>query len=110
MVCITMDRSKSGVMICDHRILLDANLQIVGVIDWEFTYAAPAEFLFAPPWWLLLEQPEYWPNGMNEWSYMHETRMQTFLKALEECEASTTASRKVQEGKHQLCPKCARAG
>ncbi|KAK9440300.1 Protein kinase-like domain protein [Metarhizium brunneum] len=42
------------------NILLDANLQIVAVIDWEFSYAAPSEFTFAPPWWLLIEQPEYW--------------------------------------------------
>ncbi|OAQ68096.2 protein kinase-like protein [Pochonia chlamydosporia 170] len=31
------------------NILLDANMQIVEVVDWEFTYAAPAEFSFAPP-------------------------------------------------------------
>lgn len=31
------------------NILLDANLQIVGAIDWEFSYTAPNEFTFAPP-------------------------------------------------------------
>jgi hypothetical protein len=41
------------------NVLLNAVLQVVGVIDWEFTYASPAEFSSAPPWWLLLEQPEY---------------------------------------------------
>ncbi|KAM3449582.1 hypothetical protein MY3296_006802 [Beauveria thailandica] len=81
------------------NILLDASLQIVGVVDWEFAYAAPAEFSFAPPWWLLLEQPEYWPNGINEWSNIYEGRLQTFLKVLEECEASAIASGRLQDGK-----------
>ena len=85
------------------NILLDSNLQIVGVIDWEFAYAAPAEFSAAPPWWLLLEQPEYWPNGLSEWSSIYDSRLQTFLKALEECEASAIASGKLQsDGKLQL--------
>jgi hypothetical protein len=26
------------------NVLLNENMQIVGVVDWEFTYAAPAEF------------------------------------------------------------------
>lgn len=80
------------------NILLDANLQIVGVIDWEFAYAAPSEFSFAPPWWLLLEQPEYWPGGMDEWSDIYESRLQVFLGVLEECEASAIASGKLLDG------------
>lgn len=48
------------------NILINSNFEIVGVIDWEFTYAAPAEFSFALPWWLLLEQPEYWENGIED--------------------------------------------
>lgn len=39
--------------------LLDKDLRVVGVIDWELAYAAPAHFSFDPPWWLLLEEPEY---------------------------------------------------
>ncbi|RAK94604.1 hypothetical protein BO79DRAFT_134428, partial [Aspergillus costaricaensis CBS 115574] len=50
------------------HVLLTANMQIVGVTDWEFSYAAPAEFSAASPWWLLLEQPEYWPDGMESWT------------------------------------------
>jgi hypothetical protein len=36
---------------------MDENLKLAGVVDWEFTYAAPAEFSYAPPWWLLIEKP-----------------------------------------------------
>lgn len=68
------------------NILLDENLQVVGVVDWEFTYAAPVEFSHAPPWWLLLEQPEYWPDGIEAWKETYQSRFQTFLKVLRERE------------------------
>ncbi|GFF57781.1 hypothetical protein IFM51744_09330 [Aspergillus udagawae] len=68
------------------NVLVDEHLQIVGVVDWEFTYAAPVEFSHAPPWWLLLEQPEYWPDGIEAWTKVYETRLQTFLKVLREQE------------------------
>ncbi|KAJ5621849.1 hypothetical protein N7528_005081 [Penicillium herquei] len=68
------------------NILIDDKLQIVSVIDWEFTYAAPVEFSHAPPWWLLLEQLEYWPDGIEAWADMYEVRLQTFLSVLREQE------------------------
>lgn len=86
------------------NILLDANMQIVGVVDWEFTYAAPAEFSFAPPWWLLLEQPEYWPDGIDNWKEIYANRLQTFLKAMKGAEDSLITSSRLQEGQ-RLSPK-----
>lgn len=74
------------------NILLDENLRVVGVIDWEFAYAAPAVFTFDPPWWLLLLEPESWPGGYREWIKAYEPRLNTFLHVLE-----------VQEGKMGLC-------
>ncbi|KAE8354815.1 phosphotransferase family protein [Aspergillus coremiiformis] len=70
------------------NVLVNADLQIVGVVDWEFTYAAPVEFSYAPPWWLLLEQPEYWPGGIEAWAKTFDTRLQTFLKVLVEREVA----------------------
>lgn len=46
--------------------LMDENLKLAGVVDWELTYAAPVEFSYAPPWWLLIEKPEYWPQGLDD--------------------------------------------
>ncbi|KAB8269491.1 hypothetical protein BDV30DRAFT_242297 [Aspergillus minisclerotigenes] len=46
----------------------------------------PVEFSHAPPWWLLLEQPEYWPDGIDAWTKAFETRLQTFFKVLTERE------------------------
>jgi aminoglycoside phosphotransferase (APT) family kinase protein len=64
------------------NILLDEEGKIVGVVDWEFTYAAPVEFSFAPPWWLLIEKPEYWPQGLDDWCVEYERRLRTFLRAM----------------------------
>ncbi|KAJ5654182.1 hypothetical protein N7490_001185 [Penicillium lividum] len=58
------------------------NLKIAGVVDWEFTYAAPVEFSHAPPWWLLIEKPEYWPQGLDHWCTEYERRFVTFLRAM----------------------------
>lgn len=68
------------------NVLINEHLQIVGVVDWEFTYAAPAEFSHGPPWWLLLEQPEYWLDGIEAWTKVYESRLRTFLKVLREQE------------------------
>jgi hypothetical protein len=61
---------------------MDENLKLAGVVDLEFTYAAPVEFSYAPPWWLLIEKPEYWPQGLDDWCMQYERQLQTFLKAL----------------------------
>ncbi|POR33713.1 Uncharacterized protein TPAR_06097 [Tolypocladium paradoxum] len=65
------------------NVLLDKDLRVVGVIDWEFAYAAPAQFSFDPPWWLLLEEPECWTGGYLAWMEAYEPRLQTFLRVLE---------------------------
>ncbi|KAI1753171.1 phosphotransferase family protein [Xylaria castorea] len=72
------------------NILLDKDLRVVGVIDWEFAYAAPAQFSFDPPWWLLLEEPEYWTGGYRVWMEAYEPRLRTFLRMLEAEEKKMT--------------------
>ncbi|RAL11774.1 uncharacterized protein BO97DRAFT_470677 [Aspergillus homomorphus CBS 101889] len=68
------------------NILLSRELEVVGVVDWEFTYAAPVEYSFGPPWWLLIEKPEYWPRGLDDWCSEYERRLQTFLRAMHQRE------------------------
>lgn len=41
----------------------ESDFNVVGVIDWEFTYVAPSEFTYTAPWWLLFENPEVWESG-----------------------------------------------
>lgn len=74
------------------NVLLDKELRVVGVIDWEFAYAAPAPFAFDPPWWLLLEEPEYWPGGYQAWMQAYEPRFRLFLRVLEAEESKMQAA------------------
>ncbi|KAM5437060.1 hypothetical protein MferCBS31731_005715 [Microsporum ferrugineum] len=73
-------------LFCDDlrptNILVDEHSKIVAVIDWEFTYAAPSEFTYSPPWWLLLETPEDWPLGTSDWAETYNIRLKTFLRAM----------------------------
>ncbi|RJE21901.1 Phosphotransferase enzyme family [Aspergillus sclerotialis] len=65
---------------------LNEDIHIAGVVDWEFTYAAPVEFSYAPPWWLLIEKPEYWSEGIEDWTRVFDNRLKTFLTAMRHCE------------------------
>ncbi|KND87324.1 hypothetical protein TOPH_08057 [Tolypocladium ophioglossoides CBS 100239] len=66
------------------NVLIDKDLHVVGVIDWEFAYVAAAQFSFDPPWWLLLMSPDYWPDGYISWMEAYEPRLNTFLSVLEQ--------------------------
>ncbi|EAW06853.1 phosphotransferase family protein [Aspergillus clavatus NRRL 1] len=71
------------------NVLVDASrLVITGVVDWEFAYAAPVEFTYAAPWWLLLERPEDWEPDLDQFLARFMPRFRTFLEVLQECEAS----------------------
>ncbi|KAJ5363660.1 uncharacterized protein N7496_009373 [Penicillium cataractarum] len=68
------------------NVIMDLGDHIVSVLDWEFSYSAPVEFTYAPPWWLLVEKPEYWPEGLEAWTRVYERRLKTFLGAMIKCE------------------------
>ncbi|EGX87696.1 Protein kinase-like domain [Cordyceps militaris CM01] len=80
------------------NVLIDENLRVVAVVDWEFAYAAPAQFSLDPPWWLLLKSPEYWPGGYASWMEAYEPRLNTFLSVLEDEEKKNTG------GSISACP------
>ncbi|KAI9163455.1 Phosphotransferase [Paramyrothecium foliicola] len=66
-------------------------VEVAAVIDWEFTCAAPAQFVLDPPWWLLFETSEMWlPSGVDEWIKAYELQLEVWLKAMEEQENSAT--------------------
>ncbi|KAJ5193754.1 Aminoglycoside phosphotransferase [Penicillium cf. griseofulvum] len=67
-------------------LLKEDSTQIAGVVDWEFTYVAPVEFSYAPPWWLLIEKPEFWAKGIEDWIRVFGLRLKKFLKAMKDCE------------------------
>ncbi|ENH70977.1 hypothetical protein FOC1_g10008348 [Fusarium oxysporum f. sp. cubense race 1] len=67
-----------------QNILLDHHDNIVAALDWEFAYSAPTQFSLDPPWWLLLQLPELWPSGIDDWSQVYEARLRTWLLAMED--------------------------
>ncbi|KAF4624225.1 hypothetical protein G7Y89_g13947 [Cudoniella acicularis] len=76
-------------LICDdfrpgNILVREDTLEIVAVIDWEWTYAGPYQFLFSPPSWLILENPTSWTSSGEA---RYQTHFLIFLKALEGEEA-----------------------
>lgn len=70
------------------NVLIDASrLAVTGVVDWEFAYAAPVEFTYAAPWWLLLERPEDWEPDLDQILARFLPRFRIFLEVLRDCEA-----------------------
>ncbi|OJJ74890.1 hypothetical protein ASPBRDRAFT_73146 [Aspergillus brasiliensis CBS 101740] len=79
------------------NVLLHGDLKLAGVVDWEFTYAAPAEFTYAPPWWLLIEKPEYWSNGLEDWARTFDYRLKTFLEVMKNHEDDAIQKGRLKE-------------
>ena len=70
---------------------------VSGVIDWEFTYAAPAEFTHVAPWWLLLQSPEDWEDDLNQFLSRYTPKLRVFLEALHDCENKLIEQRRLSE-------------
>ncbi|TVY15211.1 hypothetical protein LARI1_G007541 [Lachnellula arida] len=68
------------------NVLLSESDDIVACIDWEFAYAAPSQFMLDPPWWLLLDVPEMWESGIEDWIKVYEMRLKTWTSAVEKAE------------------------
>ncbi|KAH9904915.1 phosphotransferase enzyme family protein [Xylariomycetidae sp. FL2044] len=71
----------------------ETDFEVPGVIDWEFTYAAPVEFSHAAPWWLLLESPEGWESDLHKFLERYRPRLELFLRAMRRRE-----DEQIQEG------------
>ncbi|RAK79020.1 phosphotransferase family protein [Aspergillus fijiensis CBS 313.89] len=71
--------------LCPGNVLVDDCLHVTGVIDWEFCYAAPAQFAGSIPWWLLLERPQKILNSQGPEVFYRSflPRADCFLQALE---------------------------
>lgn len=78
-------------LVCDDmrpsNILVDAqSRRTKAVIDWEFSYAGPAEFSRMPPWSLLLRRPDYMDPKLEVWPADYERRLDVFLQELRKVE------------------------
>ncbi|CZT06003.1 hypothetical protein WAI453_005261 [Rhynchosporium graminicola] len=79
------------------NILLDDSDNIAAFIDWEFTYAAPSQFSLDPPWWLVLDAPDMWDDGIEDWVKFYEPRMKIWLSAMEKAEATARYDKSCME-------------
>ena len=77
--CHAPDGSGSIRLWCDdlkpRSFLSNEESNIIAAIDWEFTYTAPNQFMLVPPWWLLVELSEMWPDGIDDWTTVFGERM-----------------------------------
>ncbi|TVY81301.1 hypothetical protein LSUE1_G005200 [Lachnellula suecica] len=69
------------------NILVGESDEVVAVIDWEFAYPGPTQFILDCPWWLLLEVPEMWKSGIDDWAKVYDMRLKTWLSAMQKAEA-----------------------
>lgn len=72
------------------NILLTESDDIAALIDWEYTYVAPTQFILDPPWWLLIETAEMWSDGMDNWIEKYSQRLKIWLSAMEKAETEAT--------------------
>ncbi|KAH7397988.1 phosphotransferase [Cadophora sp. MPI-SDFR-AT-0126] len=68
------------------NVIVDESDEILGAIYLDFAYVGPTQFVLDPPWWLLLDVPEMWENGIEDWTCQYERRLETWLLAMEEAE------------------------
>jgi len=62
-------------LVCDDlrpgNVIVDPKtLDLKAVIDWEWSYVAPYQFLYCPPTWLILQHPTSW---ISESETLYET-------------------------------------
>ncbi|KAM5429677.1 hypothetical protein McanMca71_007105 [Microsporum canis] len=91
--CNTYNNSSFPLFCDDLRpsnILVDEELRVRAVIDWEFCYAAPAEFTYCSPWWLLLARSEAWETGIDDFLIHYTSRQKIFLEVLRDRENERT--------------------
>ncbi|KAG8158152.1 hypothetical protein KVR01_011913 [Diaporthe batatas] len=97
----TTQKSEIFKLWCDDMrptsVLLDDNDDVVGVVDWEMSYFAPASFSYDPPWWLIIDKPEFYRKGLSSWTKDYERHLPLFLRAMEMEEAELN---KTMEGPH----------
>ncbi|KAH8651154.1 hypothetical protein BX600DRAFT_100176 [Xylariales sp. PMI_506] len=68
------------------NVVVDEDDQLLGAIDWEFAYVGPTQFILDSPWWLLLDIPELWDHGIDDWTKLYEQKLKVWLSAMEEAE------------------------
>lgn len=100
----TAQQNEVFTLWCDDMrptsMLLNDNNDLVGVIDWEMSYFAPESFHNDPPWWLIIDRPEFFKKGLSSWAKEYERHLPLFLKAMEMEEAELKQAREKSKDGH----------
>lgn len=88
----------------------ERDLQIVGVIDWEWSYAGPCQLFSSPPHWLLLDSPNHWFKDDEDVASRYEKSLEMFLTILEEEEGVTLSDIPLDERLSALMRECKEDG
>ncbi|KAB5530465.1 hypothetical protein GE09DRAFT_393036 [Coniochaeta sp. 2T2.1] len=65
-------------------VLIDENMKVVGVIDWEWSYFAPSSYASDPPWWLICTEPDFDVIGFDSWCERYKVHLDVWLNVLKD--------------------------
>ncbi|OIW35492.1 phosphotransferase family protein [Coniochaeta ligniaria NRRL 30616] len=85
-----------------NSVLVDEDMKIVGVIDWEWSYFAPSSFASDPPWWLMITKPDFDIIDFDSWCERYPIQLDVFLKVLEEEERKSAETAESSSVKPQM--------
>lgn len=100
-------------LVCDdlrpHNILVDRDLRIVAICDWEWSYTAPYEFTSSAPNWLILRNPDAWTQtyrfdapGPDDLLSYYKSKLDLFLTVMEEEETRRFAAQLYEPKVHDF--------
>ncbi|KAH9905744.1 phosphotransferase [Xylariomycetidae sp. FL2044] len=95
------DLSPSNVLVVDDDDD-DGDQVIVAFVDWEFTYAAPAQFSLDPPLWLMPAKPGVWAAGVEDWARGFAEKLPLWFRAVEQAEAGEVEMKGREAGEVML--------
>ncbi|KAI9055543.1 hypothetical protein LZ554_000490 [Drepanopeziza brunnea f. sp. 'monogermtubi'] len=93
-----------------RHVLAKRDLKIVGVIDWEWSYAGPRQIFCSPPHWLLLDPPNHWYKDDNSVAPRYDKFLEMFLGILEEEEGAILKEIPLNERPSALMRECKEDG
>jgi hypothetical protein len=74
---------------CPSNMIVDEDLNIKAVVDFEFWNALPAQFAHGPPWWLTSLRPDEWIDRGFDFEALKsrlEPHVEQFLQVMEKVE------------------------
>lgn len=81
------------------NVIVDSDMNLRGVIDWEYCYAAPAELTYCSPSWLLLTHPDDWADGdLGTFFEQYIPRWRLFIETLRNEEDEMIQRGRISEG------------